>query len=377
MIRVCHVIGAMERAGAETFLMNLYRSIDRTKVQFDFLVHSDKPAAYDDEIQDMGGKIFHAPSVGVHNFVRLYSFYRKFFHEHPEHRIVHGHIGSMAPLYLKAAKSSNCFTIAHSHAQKYPLTAEELLFRVMAFPTRYIADHYFGASYQAGVDRYGKLIAKSNKFDVIMNGIDPARYLFSQKMREECRKNLNIEANQKVIGHVARLEPIKNQEFLLDVFECVLKEYPDAILLIVGGGSQESQLKKIVVKKNIGRSVKFLGVRTDIPEILMASDIFTMTSFTEGLSVSTIEAQATGLPCVVSSGFPEIVKCSDAVQFLDLDRDKKYWSQKIIEVFKEVSSYPENEIRQQGNVNVSENGFNIEVTARWIEDFYTKNTIKI
>nr|WP_301281042.1 glycosyltransferase [Arcanobacterium phocae] len=365
----------MERAGAETFLMNLYRSIDRSKVQFDFLVHTDKSAAYDDEIYALGGRIFRAPSIESKNLFKLYSFYKRFFNEHQEISIVQGHLGSMAALYLLAAKKAGLYTIAHSHAQNYPLSYEQVLFQIITFPTRFIADHFFGASTEAGNDRYGKKIVHSNKFNVVLNGVDLEKYFFSQERRTQMRSSLGLNADQTVLVHVARFDPVKNQAFLLDVYSEFRKQCPNSVLLIVGGGGSEGQnLKNRVDELQLNNCVKFLGIRDDIHDILQAGDVFIMTSFSEGLSVASVEAQATGLPCVVSTGFPPALNWSKKVHFIDLELPISVWVNAIKDSIIQIRSRQPHRI--EGAKLARENGFDMQSTAAWLEAFYINASAK-
>ena len=152
MIRVLHVIGAMDRGGAETMIMNLYRAIDRTKVQFDFLVHEQRVCDYDEEIKDLGGEVFRGlPRFKVVNYSTYRDECRDFFSRHSEHPVVHGHIGSCAPVYLREAKRQGRVTIAHSHSQKFPLSVTELGFRALAYPVRRVADNFIACSMEAGL----------------------------------------------------------------------------------------------------------------------------------------------------------------------------------------------------------------------------------
>ena len=163
-IRVLHVIGIMNRGGAETMIMNLYRQIDREKVQFDFVEHSIEAAAYDEEIQRLGGRIFRCPHYTGKNHLAYVKWWNGFFEKHTgEYRIVHGHIGSTAAIYLSIAKKHGLFTVAHSHNSNGPLNPRELLYRILSYRTRFVADFFFACSKQAGEDRFGKRVTNDTK----------------------------------------------------------------------------------------------------------------------------------------------------------------------------------------------------------------------
>ncbi|WP_239519598.1 glycosyltransferase [Arcanobacterium phocisimile] len=369
MIRICHVIGAMERAGAETFLMNLYRSIDRSKVQFDFLVHTDREAAYDAEILKLGGRIFRAPAITPTSLARLYPFYKKFFADHPEMIVVHGHIGSVAALYLRAAHKAGRYAIAHSHAQNYPLDFSQALFRILAFPTRFVADYYLGASFEAGLDRFGEKIVNSPRFKIIFNGVSVQLYAYSEEKRRKLRKELEISSDEQVLIHVARFDPVKNQTFLIDVFNEYYKLNPQSRLLMVGGGGSEGPtLRNKIENYQLTDVVKFLGIRSDVNDLLQAGDVFIMTSFSEGMPVAISEAQTAGLPCIVTTGFPEAANWSGEVRFVDLNAGIAAWVAAIKNAFQR--SMDPHYMRSAGVERAQENGFDITTTARWFEDFY-------
>ena len=191
MLRVLQVIGKMDRAGAETIIMNLYRNMDRSKVQFDFLVFSDEKGDYDDEILKMGGYIYHMPCFKGYNYLKLYREFQIFFKEHP-YRVVHGHIGSLAPAYLRAAKSNGAYTIAHSHATKSNRILESFIFTIFSYRVRYIADYFFACSKQAGIDRFGEKIVKSNRFEVINNAINSEDYQYTLKRHEALKRKMEL-----------------------------------------------------------------------------------------------------------------------------------------------------------------------------------------
>ena len=178
MQRILHVIGRMDRAGAETLIMNLYRNIDRTKIQFDFMVFTDSKADYDDEIYQLGGQIYHMPKFTGLNYPYLAYKVNDFFDTH-HYDIVHGHIGSIAPMYLSIAKSHGAFTIAHSHSANSSSLIFRAVFMSLAWSVRLIADYFFACSEQAGIDRFGNKIVKSEKFSVLNNGIDANKYRYS------------------------------------------------------------------------------------------------------------------------------------------------------------------------------------------------------
>ena len=236
MIRVLHVIHGMNCGGTENIIMNLYRNIDRKKVQFDFLVHTEKDCFFDEEIKSLGGKIYRVP---YYNMLNLFTYRRalnRLFSSHNEWTVVHGHLGSCACIYLKIAKKYNIYTIAHSHnLKKDKVNIKELLYRVHAYLARGVADYYLGCSMRAGIDRFGEKIVNSTRFSVMNNSIDTRRYIYNVQDRNRIRKEFGIR-DEFVVGNVARFNPQKNHKFLLKVFAEFQKRYPSSKLLLVGDG---------------------------------------------------------------------------------------------------------------------------------------------
>ena len=180
MIRILHVIHGMDCGGTENLIMNLYRNMNRDKVQFDFLVHTTKHCFFDDEIFSMGGQIYRAPYYKMYNALQYKKNVSALFGNNPQWSIVHGHLGSCACIYLREARKYGLFTIVHSHAIKFKdITLKELLYRGHALLTRGAADYYMACSKQAGIDRYGKKIANGVHFSVLNNSINSSEYDFN------------------------------------------------------------------------------------------------------------------------------------------------------------------------------------------------------
>lgn len=367
MIRVLHVIGVMDRGGAETMIMNLYRAIDRSKIQFDFLVHEQREADYDAEIRNLGGQIFRLPRFTGFNIHTYRRQARIFFTEHPVYKVVHGHIGSSAPIYLNEAKRVGSYTIAHSHSQNCYESPASLAFNLVAYPVRYIADYFMACSREAGLDRFGSAIAGSERFAVLPNGVDVSLYACNQEKHEMAKEKLGF-AGRPIVCHAGRLVPLKNHAFLLDVFALVHKRLPDAVLLCAGRGELENSLKDRVAELGLQDAVQFLGVVDNVPELLRAADMFIFPSIKEGLSMAVIEAQASGVPAIISTGVPELAMVSDRVWRIPLDEGVDAWA-KIC--FEKLSSGAQGD-RSDACAQVRAAGFDIGDTACRLGAFYEK-----
>lgn len=324
MIRVLQVVNIMNRAGLETMLMNYYRNIDRNLIQFDFLTHREEKGAYDEEIEALGGKIYHAPRLYPQNYVAYFKYMKRFFEEHEEYQIVHSHIDTMSAFPLLAAKCSRVpLRIAHSHTSKLDLDIKFPIKYMAKLMVPFVANHYFSCGEKAGKFLFGK-----RNFQIVHNAINLFEYSFDTLARKEIRYELGIE-HKLVIGHVGRYCYIKNQIFLLEILKELLKINQDAILLLVGKGEDEQKLKKEVLKLGLESHVFFLIDRPDVYKLYQAMDIFVMPSLFEGLPVVGIEAQANGLVCLFSDHISPEILCTSSVEMFPLSMGAVAWAKKI------------------------------------------------
>ncbi len=357
--RILQVIGSMNCGGAENMIMNLYRKVDKSIVQFDFVVWTNKKAFFDDEIISLGGRIYRCPHYVGKNHFAYTKWWNEFLNEHKgEYTVIHGHLGSTAAIYLSIAKKYGLYTIAHSHSTK-----SHLIFNVYNYPTRFIADYFLGCSQAAAATRYGKRIANNkNICKILNNAIDTQKFVFNQNTRKEIRKSLLIGDGVKVFGHVGRFDEVKNHIFLLTVFKQILKTYPESILILLGDGHNRTQIEKFISDNNMQKNVLLAGVRSNVNEFLQAIDVIVMPSLYEGLPVSLIEAQAASLPCCLSDTITKEVALTDNIKFLSLDSSPEIWAKTAIEM----SDAPRCDMSQI----IINSGYDIDTTARWLQEFY-------
>lgn len=361
-IRILHVIGIMDRGGAEAMIMNLYRSIDRSRVQFDFVENEGPEAAFDAEIRCLGGRIYRCPRYRGKNHAAYTKWWHDFFKSHQgEYPIVHGHIGSTAAIYLSIAKKYGSYAIAHSHSAG----AGSALYRLLAYPTRFVADHFFACSRDAGISRYGRKVGHDTaRCQVLNNAIDTGKFVFAPDNRRRIRAMLHIGEDALVIGHVGRFVEAKNHLFLLDVFEQIRSRRPDAVLLLVGDGELRQQIEDVIARKHLTDAVVMTGVQSNVWDYCQAMDLFVFPSVFEGLPVSMVEAQAAGLPCCVSANVPRETAITDLVEFIPLEEGAARWADRVLARAHE----PRRDMRRE-MVNA---GFDVSATSAWLEDFYTK-----
>lgn len=364
--RILHVVWKMDRGGAETMIMNLYRNIDRSKVQFDFIVHTNQKCSYDEEILALGGKIYNIPRFNGKNYIKYQNAWKQFFKEHKEYKLIHGHLGSTAAIYLSIAKKNGLYTIAHSHNTNNIVSMKGKLYSLFSYPTRHIADFFFGCSNDAGVDRFGEKVVSSKKFKVINNAIKVQDFMFSKSVR--AMKRMEFSLNEKfVIGHIGRFNTQKNHTFLIDIFKKVHEKNDNAILMLVGDGSLRNDMERRIASLGLRENVIFTGVRSDIEDLLQAMDIFVFPSLFEGLGIVTVEAQASGLPCIVSDVIPKEAFVTNLVESISLESSINTWVDTILKYSKDyerVNTYKE----------IKSNGYDIYDTVNWLESFYLKRS---
>ena len=357
-IRVLQVVTYMGRGGLETMLMNYYRKIDREKIQFDFLVHRDFETDYDEEIQRLGGRIYRLSRLNPVSKVYLDQL-DSFFKEHREYRIVHSHLDCMAGIPLKYAKKNGVpVRIAHAHNsnqtkdKKYLL---KLLYKRMI--PKYATDFY------ACSEAAGKWMFGGHDFSVLNNAIDAKKYSYDPEMAIKVRDELKIPEEAVVVGHVGRFDPPKNHEMIVKIFAEVLKRVSGAKLLLVGGGDLQHTVQSQVISLGIQDHVIFTGIRSDVCDLLQAMDVFLFPSLYEGLPVSIIEAQAAGLPCIISDKVPIECKKTDLVQQMNLSESCGSWAEKVITAAKQNK-------RRDTSEEIKKAGFDVCENARQLEEFY-------
>lgn len=357
-VRILHVVTYMGRGGLETMLMNYYRNIDRDKIQFDFLTHRCFEADYDKEIEALGGKIYHLPNLNPfsHKYLKALDH---FFKEHPEYKIIHSHLDCMAGIPLKYAKKNGVpVRIAHAHNSNQ--TKDKKYFLKLLFKRNIpeYATNLFACSENAG-----KWMFNGNKFSVLNNAIDAKRYAYNEKARINIRTEFGILDDTFVIGHVGRFFEQKNHRFLVEIFAQIHQRNPSSVLMLVGDGELRDQVEEQIQRKGLSESVIFTGVQADVSRFYQAMDVFVFPSLYEGLGIVAVEAQSSGLPCVISDGVPnECIVTTNLVTQKKLSDSAEEWASHILER----CSLP----REDHSLEVTASGYDIGETSRWLEEFY-------
>ena len=357
MLRILHVVTDMRRGGLETMLMNYYRVIDREKIQFDFLTHRDYLGDYGEEIINLGGKIYHI--MPLNPFSKKYkNELAEFFNTHQEYKIIHVHQDCLSSIILKSAKKNNVkVRIAHSHNINQDKNLKYLikLFYRQSIP-KYATD------LMACGEEAGKWMFKGASFKVLNNAIDTSEYIYDEIKREKVKQQLGLKKEEIIIGHVGRFSPQKNHIFLIKILKKVIQK-KSAKLLLVGDGNLREIIEKEIGNLGLKENVILTGVRSDVAELMQAMDVFVFPSLYEGLPVTMVEAQAAGLPCVISNNVPsECIITEELVTKCSLNDSEDIWVNHILKSI--------NKQRRDTRKEIINAGFDIKESAKKLQEFY-------
>ena len=357
----------MDRGGAEAMIMNYMRNINRDIIKFDFLTNRDYRAAYEDEIESLGGKVYHMCPMYPGKFHRYKKEVREFLKEHPEYKIIHSNLEERSYLPLKVAKKMGVpVRISHSHNRPLGINPKLIVRYYFRFMLKFYNTHMFACGEEAGDWLYGK--KNRSNVTIMNNAVDANQYRYNPEVSKEMKKQLGIEG-KKVIGHVGRFFPQKNHSFLIDIFNEIHKKDKDTVLLLVGGGELDDALKNQIKEKvrNLGLedAVEFLGVREDVDRIVQTFDVFLLPSLFEGLPVTMVEAQAAGLPCVISDKVPIQCDLTGNVWVVPLEESPEKWADVVLD---KANNFEKRDTYQQ----IADAGFDIKSQAKWLEEFYVK-----
>ena len=357
MIRVLQVVNNMHRAGLETMLMNYYRHMDKERIQFDFLTHRPERDDYDDEIESMGGKVYYAPRLYPQNYPAYFKYMDNFFKEHPEYKIMHSHIDAMSYLPLKAAKKAGVpIRIAHSHNTSIDKDFKLPLKLYYKSRITSVSNYFYACGEEAG-----KFLFPGKEYVVIPNAIETDKFRYDEITRDKKRKELGIK-DEMVFGHVGRISYQKNHKFLIEIFYEIVKKNQNSIVLLVGVGEKEEEVRRQVSELGLEKKVRFLGNRADVFELYQAMDAFMLPSFFEGIPVVGVEAQYAGLPCFFSDKVPSEVAFNGKCSFWSLNLSAKEWSENILNSMKNVAA--------RADMNIVDERYDISKSYAVLENLY-------
>ena len=362
-IRVLHVVTHLNRNGLESRIMDIYRNIDRARVQFDFMIHRNSMGDFGDEVKSLGGKVYIMRNITPASFTKYLKELDAFFDEHKEYKIVHAHLNSMSTWVLRSAKAHGVpVRIAHSRNS-------QLDHDLKAFPkwiskqfiNRYATDR-FGCSQMAGDWLFGKEYSRGDTFHVIPNAIQVDKFVWNPGTRISKRQELGLNDEIAFID-VARLSDQKNHEYLLQVFSEIKKRLPNSKLFLAGSGEKETMIRQFAKENSLEKDIILLGSRSDVADLYQAMDMFLFPSKFEGFGTVIVEAQMTNLLTIASDTIPHETKLCDCVEFLPITVAPQTWAEKAVSML-------QNDNRKDNLKVIQDAGYDIRQQYRIMQDFY-------
>ncbi|MEV5037243.1 glycosyltransferase family 1 protein [Peribacillus frigoritolerans] len=361
-IRVLHVVRKMDFGGVQSMLMNYYRNINRELVQFDFLVQGNEPGFFDNEITSLGGKIYQVTPM-KENLLKYHRDVKSILRK-TNYKIVQAHQNFANIHSLTQAHWSKIeVIISHSH-NAFPERSvfKQIIKKFIQYRINKISTYKFACSKKAGEWLYGREQLENGKVKIINNGIVSEEFKYNQEISNKIRKDLNI-TGKFVIGHIGNFSSQKNHNFLIDIFNDVYKEKKEAKLVLVGIGELEQIVKEKVIKLGLEKQVLFLGKRSDVSSLMQAFDILVFPSLYEGLPVVLVEAQASGMKCIISKDITDEVKITDLIESISLNEPSNYWAKNVV-------NYSYGFERNDTSKLIEDNGYDIKVEAKRLENLY-------
>lgn len=380
-VRVLHVLGNTNLGGAESRIMDLYRHTDRNRVQFDFLVHSGEEGFYEKEIRELGGRIFRVPRFRIYNYFSYRKALKEFFQKHHEFALVQGHMTSTAAIYLPIAKKAGVKkTAAHARSAGVDKGLKGIMTRFLRRNLADKADYLFTCSELAGISVYGEKAVQEGKTIFIPNAIDCAGFTFDPEKRKKMREELGL-TDAIIIGHVGRFHYAKNHEYLLRVFAelCRMSAGADGStaetgadqkyhLILLGEGPLMEDTRKLAEELGVADRVHFLGNHKNIADYYQAMDYFVYPSRYEGMPGTIVEAQASGLPCLMSDTICREVIATDLVKTMSIEKEPKVWAEVLQRRIDALVSKQEN--RKKYAAKMAAAGFDVQAQAERMMRFY-------
>ena len=328
-IRIAHIIGKWVGGGVEAFVLNYYRHMNHDRIQFDFICDEDSTCIPYEEIERLGGRVILVPPY--QKVFKYHKELKRIFKEN-NYKIVHSHINTLSVFSLFAAKCAGVkVRIAHSHSSTNPKEFKRTILKlILRNFSRIYATDYFACSEDAAIFQFGKRTFNSGKVKIINNAIDVGLFKYDDRIRSQIRNKYNFGKDTVVLGNVGRMVTVKNQKFIIDIFNCYHRLNPDSKLLLVGDGPLKKQLQQYVSFLSLDDYVIFAGQKSDIYKYYMAMDVFLFPSLYEGFGLSLIEAQCSGLFCLASSNVPKSTKISNLVLYIYINNKPDLWARKIL-----------------------------------------------
>ena len=329
-IKVLAVVYKLMPAGLENRLMDILRNIDSERVRIDIYTYQMEEGVYDDEVRRLGGKVYYNPPLTVSNMFWYVQYFKKFLLEHPEYQIVHAHQDAWCSVFCKGAYLANVpIRIAHSRTAISTKNLSSMVKNLIKKTARKYANYYFAVSEKAGRWLFGNKLYETGKVQIWPNAIDAKQFYFDRTVRENVRLE-NAWNDKYVVMHVGNFTPPKNHPFILEIFDKVRSREKQAHLVLVGTGDR-TQIDKLICENMLEKSVTFLGSRRDVNQLLQAADVFLFPSIFEGLPGALVEAQASGVPCVISDTIAKEAHIVPNISVLSLTDNIEIWVNNVLD----------------------------------------------
>ncbi|MGE7760180.1 glycosyltransferase family 1 protein [Peribacillus sp. NPDC097895] len=366
--RVLHIVSSMDRGGAETIIMNIYRNLDREKVQFDFVTHSNKKEDFEDEIIRLGGNLFKIPSLGKVGPISYLKELNRIMSSHP-YQAVHAHTDYQAGFPALAAKIAGIkIRICHSHSNNWAKGnhfKERFTLKALQTIMKISANRFCGCSPEAAQFMFGKQRVKNGKVTILKNGINVNDFAETNiNSRDSIIREFGLSEDVKIIGHVGRFSDSKNHLFILHFFKALLKKDKSFMILLIGDGPLKLEIEKKAAALGIKDRIRFLGVRKDIPRLMKAFDVFLFPSIFEGFGIAALEAQGSGTPCIMSDTLSKSIDMGlGLTSFISLQEPLEVWCEEVINSL--LIATPDTETIKR---RISTNGYDIQGNVRdWLK----------
>ncbi|WP_440898000.1 glycosyltransferase family 1 protein [Amphibacillus sp. Q70] len=366
--KILFIVNSLSKgSGVMSFLMNIYRNIDSSKLKIDFVIGTEVETSYKNELIDLGAKIFYIPApkkVSLKNFINYKKSIEEFFDIH-QYDIIHSHVPIFNFIYFPIAKKFGVkYRIAHSHStQSSSKISSKIRNYFLLLTLKKTSNYYFACSKQAALFLFGKSKYKKNQVKILNNAINTDLFSFKESIRKIKRAELDV-VDKFVIGHVGRFASEKNHSYLLDIFYEIKNRQKNSVLVLVGEGKLFKEIHHKARSLGLVDSILFLGIRDDVNEIMQAMDAFLLPSVFEGLGIVAIEAQSVGLPCFVSNGVPKDVNLTDLISHLSLEKKPCFWADQICSIQRD------NIKRSEYALKIKKQNYDIKKQVKWLEDFY-------
>lgn len=364
-IRVLQIVAKMERNGYESRIMDIYRNLDRDKVQFDFYTQRKEQGDFDEEICSLGGQIFYNNPIHPLRFFQYLGQLNSFFSNH-HYKIVHSHLNSYSAWGLFAAKRNNVkVRIAHSRNSGFDPGWKTIFKKASKLFVNLPPTHRFACSQNAGMWLFGKTFLSDPNSKVIPNAFNCDAFTFDNKTRLDVREELGL-GKEIAVVNVGRLSPPKNHFMLLKIFSVFKENNPCARLFLFGEGELEEQIKERASVMGIDEAIVFMGNRADVNRYLNGMDILLFPSVYEGFGTVTIEAQCNGLPVLASNVLPEETQLTELIQYESLNAPISSWADKMKRLLMECP-------RKDHSSVVKNAGYDMKINAQHMQEFYLQS----